>query len=440
MKIASINMQSDIGGAARIARTIIEEIQLLNIESTYFVSKINHPNPYISKIDNYSGISKILLEKSIKWEEQSKKHFARIAFAASDPLNYVNHIIGVEQFRYKGMRKIISLPEFDFGLVHMHNLHSRYFDLRLLPQISHRFPSLITLHDEWLFTGHCAYSFDCERWDPSIGCGKCPNLSTYVTMRRDATRFNLKRKKRIYAKSHLNLVTPSQWLMDRVERSILTQVSGVRRVIHNGIDLSLYQPGDKQAVREALKIDQDAFVISFISNGLWNNAFKDFESAYQAVKEAAQISKRPIIFLAVGEEHPDEISENLQIRFIGFQEQTDLAQFYQASDLFIHATRADNYPTTIMEAMACAVPVLGTNIGGVPEQIINGQNGFLFSLRDVQTLKEKILFCIQNPEQLAQLSDNALAFAKSNFDVTRMVLEYKHLYEEIIENFKRAGQ
>ena len=118
-------------------------------------------------------------------------------------------------------------------IIHAHNLHGQYFGLRFLTQHSHQIPVLITLHDAWLLSGHCAHSVDCERW--RTGCGKCPDMSLQPPVEQDATAHNWRRKKHIFENSRLYISTPSQWLMDKVHQSILEPAIVESRVVPNGI-------------------------------------------------------------------------------------------------------------------------------------------------------------------------------------------------------------
>src|SRR5204862_2786030 len=112
---------------------------------------------------------------------------------------------------------------------------------------SHQVPLVLTLHDGWLLSGHCAHSLDCERW--TIGCGHCPDLTLDPAIRRDATAYNWRRKHELFKNSRLYIATPSRWLMQKVERSMLaTYVLGAR-IIPNGVDLPIFHPADQQAAR-----------------------------------------------------------------------------------------------------------------------------------------------------------------------------------------------
>ena len=130
---------------------------------------------------------------------------------------------GREDFYAPGTKHLLELFKAPVNILHLHNLHKdwntdrrSYFDLRALPWLSRRVPVVLTLHDAWLLSGHCAHSMGCERW--ITGCGTCPDLDSYPALRRDGTAYNWKRKQAIFAQSRLYVTTPSQWLMKMSRR------------------------------------------------------------------------------------------------------------------------------------------------------------------------------------------------------------------------------
>lgn len=297
---------------------------------------------------------------------------------------------GLETYQYPGSRALLGhLPEMP-GVVHLHNLHGEYFDLRLLGKLADRVPTLLTLHDQWLFTGHCAHGMGCERW--RIGCGHCPDLAIYPAVRRDLTAINWSRKRAVVRGKRLFIATPSAWLGDSVAQSLLSEARLDLRVIPNGVDTTVFSPGDRAAARDALGIPRDARVLFFAAQGAVNNPFKDFESARAAVQRLG----RGAILLVAGAEGPREDRGSYVFWPAGSHvEEGSLRTLYQASDCLIHAALAETFPTVILEAMGCGIPVVATAIGGIPEQVTEGETGYLVPLRD--------------PVALAQAAEKAIA-------------------------------
>src|SRR5690606_30846404 len=143
----------------------------------------------------------------------------RATHRLAEPRGWLDAWRGLEDFHYPGAWRLMQMTPHRPDVIHCHNLHQKYFDLRALPWLSRQAPLVLTLHDAWMLAGHCAHSLDCERWQ--IGCGQCPDLARYSSIRRDATAENWRRKRDIYAVSRLHVATPCRWLMDKVEQSML---------------------------------------------------------------------------------------------------------------------------------------------------------------------------------------------------------------------------
>ena len=205
---------------------------------------------------------------------------------------------GRESFDFPGSRRLLHLLPRTPDIVHCHNLHGGYFDPRSLPSLSGKVPVVLTLHDAWLLSGHCAYSFGCERW--KVGCGQCPDLSIPPAVKRDATAFNWRRKRDIYGRSHLYIATPSKWLMDKVDESMLKESLEDSRVIPYGVALSVFHSADRSAVRATLGMPQDAKLLLFTANGIRANIWKDYATLEAAIaKLSRRLSDQRILFIAL---------------------------------------------------------------------------------------------------------------------------------------------
>jgi glycosyltransferase involved in cell wall biosynthesis len=360
----------------------------------------------------------------------------RVAATLAEPYRQLKRFRGFEDFDFPATQHLLDLAPERPDILHGHNLHGNYFDLRVLPRLSQQLPVILTLHDAWLLSGHCAHSFVCQRW--LTGCGQCPDLSISPSIHGDQTAFNWRRKKAILTQSKLYIATPSQWLMKKVEQSILAPAVVEVRVIPNGVDLSIFHPAEKRVVRAKLGIAPEYKVLLFAANGIRKNIWKDYRTMQAA---AAQVAERrdvqPVLFLALGEDAPAERAGQAEIRFIPYQRDPRVvAQYYQAADVYIHAARADNLPLVVMEALACGTPVVATDVGGIPEMIRDGETGFLVPPGDSRAMAARIVQLLADDSLRASFGQKAATSAHLLFDLKQQVDSYLSWYETILERWR----
>jgi glycosyltransferase involved in cell wall biosynthesis len=306
--------------------------------------------------------------------------------------------LGREDFRFPASRRVLDLAPSPPDVVHVHNLHGGYFDLRVLPELAQRARLVATLHDAWLLTGHCAHPFDSDGW--LRGCGDCPHLDTYPALIRDGTAFNLARKQSIYEGLELTVVTPSQWLMGMVERSVLAPAATRRVVIPNGVDLDLFRPGELEP--------RPAPLLVFAAQGGAANEFKDFAT----LEAALQRLERPVEVVALGDPPvpPQEV-----------------ADWLRRADLYVHPSRADTFPSGVLEALASGTPVVASRVGGIPEQLTE-ETGVLVEPGDAAALAAAIDALLADPERRARMGRAAAAAAQERFSLDRQITAYLELY------------
>lgn len=441
LRILQVNQLHRAGGAAQISWMLHQSLLHQGQEAWLAVSHKEGQDlgvieiPDVSSRSPYNKVFTFFTDQAQQrnWHIGSKR-LAGLFRRLAAPRRYWNYYLGREDFNFPGTRKILNLIPSPLDLIHLHNLHINYFDLGYLQVVSWQLPTLLTLHDAWLLSGHCSHSFACERW--KIGCGKCPDLSIYPAIRRDATAYNWKRKQKIFRKSMLYLACPSQWLMDKVEVSILKPPLQMGRVIPNGIDLAIYKPAGKEQARANLDLPQDARIVLSVGHVLQKNPWKDFPTMEAAVRLAGLVNNKKLIFLAVGQEGATQTENNLEIRFIPAQnDPSKIALYYQSADIYIHAARMDTYPTTVLEALACGCPVVATRVGGIPEQIINGETGFLVSPGDAAALSNYMKLIFEDSTLRDRLARNASDYALRNFSLDKMVDAYLAYYKDIIQDW-----
>ncbi len=417
--IVSVNTADHGGGAERIAWTLFKGFQRSGNQSWLVVGDKKSDDPgvlpfYLSPHIDYTPYGKWPRAAWIKWLRWFDRRAGREDFN-SPYSKYLPTLSG-------------SLPD----VIHCHNLHGGYFDLRVLANLSRRLPVFWTLHDCWAFTGHCAYPNGCPRWQS--GCGKCPELSLPPAVERDATRANLRRKGTIYAESRLHVATPSRWLMNRVEQSILAPAIVERRVIPNGVDLTLFKPACRQQVREELGIPQAARVVMFAAVKSKTNPYKDYETIRSAVRRVAHRAQSVNLHcLVIGEQAAEESHGNSVIQYIPFQAQGQLAKYYQASDIYLHAAKEDVLPTVIIEAMSCGTPVVATAVGGIPEMIEHQEHGLLVQAGAFEEMAAAIELLLKHDAARQEMGRRAAETARRKFDQQRMISDYLAWYAQILQ-------
>jgi len=447
MKLLFVNENDVFGGAARIASCLHQGMRARGYTAYMAVASKNSEDAYTRTFPDLPPVNGAWPSLLWRIRELFKQRISRFGTgvamrtlrALADPRGEIERRKGYEDFDYPGSRKLLDIIPEKPDIVHLHNLHEYYFDLRYLPELSRKSPVLITLHDEWIFTGHCAYTLGCDRW--KTGCGKCPDLTIYPPIPRDATNLNWQRKRKIFQQCRFYIATPSQWLLDKVEESILSPAIIEARVIPNGVDQNIFTPRAKAEVRNELNLPTDSKIVLFIlARNFKSNRFKDFETTEGAISIIMRgKTDKNIIAIGVGSKNAVEYFNPQDVKITGFiNNEKQLAKYYQAADVFIHAAHSDNFPTTILESLSCGTPVVATAVDGIPEQIIYGETGYLVPARDPQAMASSVMKILHDEELLSRMSLRAAKIAHERYDLMSMVSKYLSWYQEIIENKKQV--
>jgi glycosyltransferase involved in cell wall biosynthesis len=369
--------------------------------------------------------------------------------AAARPGAWVDRMRGLEDFRFPATRDLAALTPVPPDVVQCHNLHGGYFDLGALAHLSRTLPVVLTLHDGWLLSGHCAHSFDCERW--RTGCGSCPDLDIYPAVRRDATAANWARKRDVYRGSRLFVAAPSRWLLDRARQSMLADGIVDSRVIENGIDDAFFAAGDRAATRTALGIGPDDVILAFASNTVRCNMWKDFPTLRSAAAKIAESLSphRRVVLMALGECAPEERAGAAVIRYCGFlHNPSDVAAYLRAADFYVHATRAETFSLSVAEAMACGTPVIATAVGALTERIrslalactaagvetadVDAATGVLVAPQAPDAIAAATLALLDDPALARRIGENAAAEARVRYTMQRQASAYLEWFERLV--------
>jgi glycosyltransferase involved in cell wall biosynthesis len=437
LAIAQIAGADEGGGAAVVARGLMEGYAARGHRVWHLVGRKRGDDPNVVlmpdddrlpyRLSGYTAMQSGLRRLAGKYPHRGFGLISRSLRLATHPRTFASRRRGLEDFDFPGTAGCIDRLDARPDVVHGHNLQGDYFDLRALIAISSSVPTMITLHDMWLLTGHCAYSLGCERW--KSGCGDCPDLDLDPPIQRDATRDNLRRKHDVVAQSALHVITPSHWLSEQVTSSLLGPFIKSLRVIPNGVDTSVFRPGRRAAARAELGLRADAHVV-LLTTGSLGSMWKDDRMLKDAVRRlSAARSDRPIEFLAVGRD--SAVLQGSATRPIPYQhDRRAMASYFQAADVYLHAARADTCPLAVLEAMACGTPVVASRIGGIPEQI-DSRVGVLVRAHDGGEMAQAAERLLGDDGVRSAMGDAAAATVTEKFTLDRQVDAYLAMYREI---------
>ncbi|EON75603.1 Glycosyl transferase, group 1 family protein [Lunatimonas lonarensis] len=280
-------------------------------------------------------------------------------------------------------------------VIYVHWVLGGFLSVRNLKQLaSLGKPMVMILHDMWTITGGCSYSFDCDKF--LTHCGNCP---VFPEDKEVDTSYKQYEEKMEFYRSFRNLffVSPSHWLADLAKRAEITKGKPVYR-IPNPIDQNLFKPFDKSVAKGILGLAAYDYVICFGANKV-HSPYKGWTYLKDAVvKLKSELPNKEIVMLVFGSAASEEISEAIPfpIKFMGFiRDDYTTNLVYNASDVFLAPSLADNLPTTIIESLCCGTPVVGFETGGIPEMISHKSNGYIAAYRDADDFCKGIVYCLE---------------------------------------------
>jgi glycosyltransferase involved in cell wall biosynthesis len=308
-----------------------------------------------------------------------------------------------------------ALKEMAPDVVHFHIIQRQSFSLASL-LLSRRYRSVWTLHDQWHL---CMRSVPepphCEGMRRfCLFCSSWPGLSVANKLLKEA----------VYAASPLEVVVPSRWLAELTGYSML----GRKRVhlVYNGIDLDLFHP----ALEECRDASTSTTTLLFVSGP--NDPTKGIGELLRAF-QLLRFRNPQLRLKVVGDPPPGtELVPGVEV--MGRLSRDRMAEEYRGSDLFVLPTLADNTPVTLMEAMACGLPVVATEVGGIPELVEPGVTGKLVPRGDVAALAGALEEMANDAPMRRGMGRAARSRALARFSKERMALELERIYEGLPGN------
>ena len=417
MRVLIVNTAERTGGAAIAANRLLHALNHNGVPARMLVrDRKTDASEVVNIPPSWRLKAKFLWERGIIWLANglSKKGIFQVDIANT----------GTD---------ITRMPEFQQAdVIHLHWVNQGFLSLGNLERIlASGKPVVVTLHDQWYFTGICHYSSDCEKYRTQ--CEHCPMLKGHVM---DLAQRVFDRKQAMYEGRNLTFVGCSRWMADMARQSRLTQGHTVTN-IPNAIDADVFKPIDKVAARQRHHLPADKKLILFGAQRITDER-KGFRFLTEACEHIAMhhptLPKQLGVVVLGGDAQSVKEALPLPVYTVNYlSNEKEIAELYNAADLFVTPSLQDNLPNTIVEAMACGTPCVGFNVGGIPEMIHHQQDGYVADYCDSLDFAQGIAWCL-NEQRQAALGAAARATALATYGETAVAQRYQAIYQQALTN------
>ncbi len=417
MKILLINKSDKIGGAAVACERLHTALNKANIDTKLLVEEKK------SNDKNIIDLSPNNLRKKLNFIRFITERMYFLPFEGSKNIRFAFSPAFAGQNIHKHPVFINS------DIIHLHWFNQGFLSLNSLKSIIQTGKPIVwTLHDMWAFTGGCHYSGTCTNYQQN--CGNCPFLKN--PKEKDLSYRILEKKKEIFKNANVTFVTCSKWLKDKAKNSSLFKNFNIVN-IPNPIDTQEFYPLDKIKIRKKLKLPVNKKIVLFAAANI-----SDSRKGLRYLLDALQIfykenTNQNIELLTFGKAN-DDVFKSLAYKahHLGTLSKTEqIVEAYNAADVFVLPSLEDNLPNTVMEALACGVPVLTFKSGGIPEMINHKENGYLAEYKSAEDLKNGLHFILNYP-QWEMLSKNAQKKVITEYSEKVVAQKYIEVYNSLL--------
>lgn len=335
-------------------------------------------------------------------------------------------------YSFFSTRKLLKyMQDFKPDVVHIHELHAYFVDLKPLTSYlkKKKIKTIWTFHCEFMYTGKCGHAYECEKWKTE--CGSCPYKNDYPSsLFFDFTKKMFLDKKRIFEGfDNLIIVTPSEWLADRVRKSFLKNKKIV--VIQNGINCDEFYLKDAESLKRKLKIPSNNKVVLSAAPDI----FSERKGGKYILQLAKKMDKMNITFILIGCRKgestlgSDKEKESKLIVLEPINVPDILAEFYSMADIFVLCSEKETFSMTCAEALCCGTKVVGFKCGA-PEMIFEEPYAKFVEYGNINELMNVI------DKTLSIFSEKGLteAYGKENFSCEKVLFKYMDYYTNKIDD------
>jgi len=318
----------------------------------------------------------------------------------------------------------------DADIIHLHWINQGMLSVSDIRKICRSGkPVVWTMHDLWPASSICHYARGCNNFQSA--CHHC-RLLPGGGSKNDLSARVWRKKAEALEGQHIHFVTCSRWLMDQAKKSGLIKGQAVCS-IPNTIDTKVYRPSDKTEARRRLSLPQDRKIILFVAQKV-SDERKGMPYLAKAIGKLTELHpqyKSTAAIAVLGGKTGDlDGMFSLPVYPLGYLSDDDsITAAYNAADVFVIPSLEDNLPNTIMEALACGVPCVGFKVGGIPEMIDHGKNGFVAEYKNSDSLAEGIDFVLGSGDY-GSLSAESVRKVARCYSQNAVAMKYIEVYNE----------
>ena len=418
MRVLIVNTSERTGGAAVAANRLMEALNNNGVKAKMLVRDKETDSLTVA------GVGGGLRHKwNFLWERWCifcRLHFSRKHLFEVDIANAGTDVTRTREFREAD---VVNLSWVNQGMLSLSGIK------KILDSGK---PVVWTMHDFWPATAICHYPHGCKAYRAQ-GCHSCPYLPGGGS-RHDLAHRVWKRKERIWRSRNITFVACSRWLAAEVKGSGL--LTGKQVVsIPNPIDTREFRPADKGEARLRLSLPSDKRLVLFVSQRTTDKR-KGMDYMLEACRllaEARPEAKDDTAVVILGG-HSDEFAGSIPFSVypIGYVSDPEkIIDVYNAADVFVLPSLEDNLPNTVMEALACGVPCVGFNTGGVPEMIDHRKNGYVAAYKDAADLAGGMRWVLYEADYGA-LSRAAVRKVSTSYSQQSVAVKYIEVYNQAL--------
>ncbi len=418
MKILLVNTY-DKGGAANACLRLHDGLLLKGVDSKVLL---------LRKEQSIQQTFQLKQPKPSRLKQKIKTALRLLNFVKTSKISKEQQFL---KNRAKGL-ELFSFPNSNYDITtsplyqeaDIINLHwvARFLDYESFFKKNTK-PVVWTLHDMNPFTGGEHYLENYLGMDDlRVGIPRVYSEEEEVVSIKNI----LLKKKALSNIKNLHIVTLCSWMSNEVVKSDLFKHLPIT-LIPNGIDSEIFQPRDKMFSREVLNIPKDKKVILFVADSISNH-----RKGYTFLKKALQmIHREDVVMCAVGRKKTLLDATNQIIELGAINDEKLMSMVYSAADVFVIPSLIDNLPNTILESLMCGTPVIGFPVGGIPDMIRDGENGFLTEQISSHALIETIDFFFNSMDSFDGKLIRENAIAKYELEINAK--SYIKLFQNIIK-------